>query len=223
MNKLLILVFIVASIHVLPAQEDTAQEDAASMVITSTDTSSMDTTYEETTEKDAVSLLPSHYLVTQRLLWGENGLMRQTGLFPLTASGRELELDIRYRMTQLHQLAGYMALAGMIGSGITGQLIMNGNAGMKDMHEGLTAFTGVTYFSSLGLKLLTPPGMSDRSGGFTRLNIHKAAAVVHVTSMLATYVLAGQLEHNASLRPYHRAAAITAFSSLLVATVVINL
>lgn len=216
MKKLSILILLLAAALKLNAQESTPiGSDSIVPPIVCNDT--------VTTDTAAVALLPNHYLITKRLLWGEKGLIRQAGILPLTAENRELEMTIRYRMNQGHQLAGLVSLAGMIGSGITGQKVYRGDKSLKGAHETFTGLTNVTYFTSLGLELFSPPGMKDRSSGLTSLNVHKALSIVHVTSMLATNILAGMIENRPDLVPYHRAAAITAFSSLLVATVVIKL
>lgn len=169
------------------------------------------------------ALLPSHYLFTQRWLWAENGLMRKKGKYQLTVDGRDHEMEIRAKMNQIHRIAGYVSLAGMIGSGITGQMTYNGNNQAKSAHQIITGVTNLSYFGSLALALFSPPPMSDREAGFTKLNIHRTLAIVHVASMIATNVLSGMLNQNRSLVPYHRAAAITAFSTLFLATVVINI
>ena len=169
------------------------------------------------------ALLPTHYMFTQRLLWGEKGLMRNLDMFALTAANREREIEIRAGMNTAHQIAGYIALAGMIGSGISGQLLYNGNHDAKDAHEACVAITNISYVSSLAIGLFEPPPMRNRTTGFTKLNIHKTLAIVHVASMLATNILSGLMEDNPALVPYHRAAAITAFSSLFLATVVIKI
>jgi len=120
-------------------------------------------------------------------------------------------MEIRTKMNQIHQIAGYVSLAGMIGSGITGQMAYDGNDQAKSAHQIFTGVTNFSYFGSLALSLFSPPPMRDREAGFTKLNIHKTLAVVHVASMLATNILSGMLEDNRSLVPYHRAASITAF------------
>ena len=48
-----------------------------------------------------VKLLPESMIFTQRLLWGEKGLMRTTKLFPLSKESREREIKIRRRMLTL--------------------------------------------------------------------------------------------------------------------------
>lgn len=188
-----------------------------------TDSSAVAGVVSEAPDSSRQALLPSHYLFTQRWLWAENGLMRKKGKYPLTLDGREREMEIRAKMNQIHRIAGYVSLAGMIGSGITGQMTYNGNDQAKGAHEIFTGLTNFSYFGSLALAVFSPPPMRDREAGFTKLNMHKTLAIVHVTSMLATNILSGMLEQNPSLVPYHRAAAITAFSTLFLATVVINL
>lgn len=170
-----------------------------------------------------MSLLPEHYLFTQRWLWGENGKNRKNGKYPLTLEGREHEMDIRANLNKWHRIAGYTALASMIGAGISGQKLADGNEGARTYHNLFTGLTNVSYFGSLGLALFSPPPMRDREGGLTSVNAHRYLAILHVTSMLATDILSGLLPNNPDLIPYHKAAAITAFSSLFVATVVINL
>ena len=149
--------------------------------------------------------------------------MRNFDTFALSLEAREREIEIREKMNQVHRIAGYVSLAGMIGSGITGQMSSKGNEKAKDLHETFTGVTNFTYFGSLAFALFAPPRMKNHASGFTKTNIHRTLSIVHVTSMLATNILSGMLENNSSLVPYHRIAAITAFSSLFVATVVIKL
>ena len=177
----------------------------------------------ERTDTSEQALFPTHYLFTQRWLWGANGLMRNFDTFALSLEAREREIEIREKMNQVHRIAGYVSLAGMIGSGITGQMSSKGNEKAKDLHETFTGVTNFTYFGSLAFALFAPPRMKNHASGFTKTNIHRTLSIVHVTSMLATNILSGMLENNSSLVPYHRIAAITAFSSLFVATVVIKL
>lgn len=170
----------------------------------------------------ADSLLPSRYMLTQRWLWGENGLKRKNGKFPLTLEGREHEMDIRATMNKWHRIAGYTALACMVGSGISGQMLANGNDNARNYHQIFTGVTNISYFGSLALGIFAPPPMRDRDRGFTKVNVHRTLAIVHVASMITTNILAEMLPGNKDLIPYHRAAAITAFSSLFAASIVIN-
>ncbi|MCE5332574.1 MAG: hypothetical protein LLF95_10625 [Bacteroidales bacterium] len=221
-------VFFILFLFVLPLRAQDSlmvQTDSINVSgeISLTDSSTVAGIVSEAPDSGRQILLPSHYLFTQRWLWGENGLMRKNDKFKLTLDAREREMEIRAKMNQIHRIAGYVSLAGMIGSGITGQMTYNGNNQAKSAHQIFTGLTNFSYFGSLALAVFSPPPMRDREAGFTKLNIHKMLAIVHVTSMLATNILSGMLEQNPSLVPYHRAAAITAFSTLFMATVVINL
>jgi len=177
---------------------------------------------DSTQETKPIQLLPEHYLLTQRLLWGEKGLMRNFDAFKLSEGGRDKEMDIRSTMFKFHQYLGYATLASMIGNGIVGQQLYTGKRDTKDLHEGFAAATNILYFSTAALSFFAPPSMKDREGGLTKLKIHKVLAAIHLSSMIATNVLSGMIEHNPSLKPYHRAAAMTAFGSLFLSTVVIK-
>lgn len=173
--------------------------------------------------QDSISLLPEHYMLTQKFLWSEKGLMRNFDSFSLNEENRNREIEIRDMLTTLHQISGGISLLAMVGTGITGQMIYKGNNQVKDLHGALAGVSSVAYFGSLSFKLFSPPGMTDREGGFTKLKIHKILSVVHVTGMISTLVLSDMIEDKPELRPYHKAAAITAFSSLALATFVIKL
>jgi hypothetical protein len=172
---------------------------------------------------DTIKLLPDRYLFTQKLLWGERGLMRNFDMFKLSSTSRDLEMNIRSVMITTHQYLAFASLAGMLGTGIVGQFLYQGNRDIKDLHEGLATFTNVTYFTSLGTILFTPPPMKDRAKGFTKFRIHRTLSMVHLTSMIAVNVLSSLIREYPVLKPYHRAAGIVAFSSLFVATVTIKL
>lgn len=65
--------------------------------------------------------------------------------------------------------------------------------------------------------------MKDRAKGVTRFRIHRTLSIVHVASMITTNILSSLIDDRPELKPYHRAAALCAFGSLLAATVTINL
>lgn len=46
--------------------------------------------------------------------------------------------------------------------------------------------------------------------------------MVHLTGMIATNILTGQLEGNLSLKPYHRSATYTTFASFALSAIVIT-
>ena len=57
--------------------------------------------------KSDESLLPERMIFTQRLLWGESGLFRITGVSTLNIKQREKELKLRRSMLKVHQIIGY--------------------------------------------------------------------------------------------------------------------
>ena len=159
-----------------------------------------------------VKLLPESMIFTQRLLWGEKGLMRKTDLFSLSIESREREMKIRRGMLTAHQLIGYATLLGMIGQGITGVQLYNGNRRVKDLHKSIGAFTTASYFTGAGLSLFAPPPLvSIKSKGLNSIKAHRWLATVHFSSMIATNLLS---ESNKS---YHRAASFTLFGSYALA------
>ncbi len=70
--------------------------------------------------------------------------------------------------------------------------------------------------------LLPPPSSFKRDKKLTSIRLHKWLAVAHLSGMLATNILASQIDKNYALKPYHRAAAYTSFFSLAAAMVVIK-
>jgi hypothetical protein len=173
-------------------------------------------------DKDTMALLPDKILITQRLLWGEKGLMRNFNRFELTPSKRQNELKIRRVMLVAHQAIGFATLGGMIAQGINGSRLYNGNQNARDTHEALAMAVDIGYFATASFSLFAPPKMFDERKGYSSIKLHKLLAIVHFTSMVATNILASQLEDNPGLRPYHRAAAFTAFGSFAASMIVIK-
>lgn len=172
------------------------------------------------TEK--VNLLPDKIIFTQRILWGEKGLMRKFNQFELTPEKRQIELNLRRKMLVSHQILGFATLGGMIAQGIVGAQLYNGKTNLKGAHEALAAGVNIGYFTTAGLALFAPPKMLDERKGYSNIKLHKALAIIHFSSMIATNILASQLEGHPNLRPYHRAAAYTAFGSFAAAMIAIK-
>lgn len=171
---------------------------------------------------EELSLLPRHMMLTQRILWGEKGLMRNFKTFELSEAGRDREMEIRSKMLFAHEYLGYATLAAMAGECVVGIMLYNGK-NVSDLHEGLAGFTNTCYFSTAALALFTPPRMKDRPAGWSSAKLHKTLAVMHFAGMIATNILGGMSEHNHTMAKYHRAAAIATFASYFAATVVIKL
>jgi len=176
----------------------------------------------ELSDNSEVQLLPKKFLFTQKILWGQKGLMRNFKAFELTPENRTKELKIRSYFFKAHQTLGMLTSAGMIAQGIVGWKLYNGNDQLKDLHEGLATGVNVVYFTSASLALFAPPKIIPEHKGYSSIKIHRALAMIHLSSMIATNVLSFYIEDNPNLRPYHRAAAFTAFGSFLAAEIIIK-
>lgn len=188
-----------------------------------TEPSQSDDLLQDITSEDNVQpLLPDHYPFTQRLLWSEKGLMRNFDAFELTPEKRQNELLIRRKMLVAHQVLGFATLGGMVAQGIVGARLYNGHNELLGTHESLAAGVNIGYFTTAALSLFAPPKMLDERKGLSSIKIHKYLAIVHLSSMIATNILAGQVEHNPDIKPYHRAAAYTAFGAYALSMIVIK-
>ncbi len=176
----------------------------------------------ELSDNSEVQLLPKKFLFTQKIFWGQKGLMRNFKAFELTPENRTKELKIRSYFFKAHQTLGMLTSAGMIAQGIVGWKLYNGNNQLKDLHEGLATGVNIAYFTTTSLALFAPPKIVPEHKGYSSIKIHRALAIIHLSSMIATNVLSFYLEDNPNLRPYHRAAAFTAFGSFLAAEIIIK-
>lgn len=178
------------------------------------------------TAPEKTKLLPDKILFTQRIFWGEKGLMRNFSTFELTPEKRQNELKVRRTMLVAHQVMGMLTLGGMVAQGIVGAKLYNASGSnyqsLKDTHEGLAAAVNVGYFSTAALSLFAPPKMLNERKGYSSIKLHRGLAIVHLSAMIATNILAGSLEGNPNLRPYHRAAAYTAFGAFAASMIVIK-
>jgi hypothetical protein len=166
-------------------------------------------------------LLPKKMLFTQRWAWGEHGFLRGSGA--LTPEKRVEDMKIRRKMLVAHQVLGFTTLAGFVAQGIVGAKLYNDySADTKRTHEAIALTVNTTYSLTALMSLFAPPPMVNRDRGFSSIRLHKWLAVVHLTGMIATNILASQVEHHPELKPYHRAAAYTTFASFAAAMIVIK-
>ncbi|NBR73737.1 MAG: hypothetical protein EBT72_05355 [Flavobacteriia bacterium] len=169
------------------------------------------------TTTEAPELLSDQMLITQKLLWGERGLLRVAGIAKLNKDQREWELKLRRKLLVAHQVIGYVTLAGMIAQGIIGSQLYNGNYRLYETHENLGKAVTASYFTGAGLSLFSPPPLINKKvKGWSSMKAHKVLATVHLSAMIATNVLA---EEDKKL---HRAAAYTAFGSYAAAMIVLK-
>jgi hypothetical protein len=218
MSKILMIICAFILISTLSCKIHAQDINDSLATIKTTELQSVDTT---NLIKDE-SLLPDRYLFTQRLLWGEKGLMRNINGFELTAQNREREQNIREIAFKVHRYTGYATLAAMIAQGIVGERLYNGHKDMKDLHETLAGVVNVGYFATATTALFAPPRINSSHSGFSTYKLHKYLAAVHLSSMIATNILSGMVEDNPKLKSLHRATAYTAYASFFVSMVVIQ-
>jgi hypothetical protein len=172
---------------------------------------------------DSQLIAPSKMLFTQQLVWGNNGILKNRyGSTQDLVERRKIDLRIRRKMLQIHQIGGFVTLGGMVAQGIIGSQLYNGSYKLKQTHEALGAAVNLSYGLTAINALFTPPSTFKRDKKITSIRLHKWLAIAHMSGMLATNILASQIENNPSLKPYHRAAAYTSFVSLAAAMVVIK-
>ncbi len=173
-------------------------------------------------DSSQLKLLPNKMIPTQRLLWGPKGFMRGFTRFELTPEKRQNELKLRRTMLGLHQILGFATLGGMVAQGIIGGKLYNGRYDLKDTHEAVGAAVNIGYFTTASLSLFAPPKALDERKGYSSIKLHKWLAVVHMSAMIATNVLAGMTEDHPNLKKYHRAAAYTAFGAFAASMIVLK-
>lgn len=198
-----------SSLFLLVGQVSFAQQDSLLLLL-------------EKEQDTTVSLLPKRMMFTQSLLWGKKGLLRITGLAPLTEKSRTRELKLRRRMLILHQVLGYVTLGGMIGQGIVGSQLYKGNFDMLNAHKVLGTGLTISYFTTASLSLFSPPPMLYRAKERRNtIKWHKRLAFLHMTGMITTLLLADRAS-DSRYKPYHRAAAFTAFGAFAASMIVIT-
>lgn len=171
-------------------------------------------------------LLPDHMLFTQRAVWGKHGLVRLFGGTELTLERREKELRIRRSMLKLHQIMGFVTLAGFVAQGILGSQLYNAQGErytqLRNWHEATATAINITYASTALLSLTAPPPAVGQRRGLSTIKLHKYLAIVHLAGMVATNILADKIKEDYTLKPYHRAAAYTTFGAFATAIIVLK-
>lgn len=164
---------------------------------------------------DTPQLLPERMLITQKLLWGNKGVLRKMGVAPLNMEQRQKELKLRRTMLTTHQVLGYATLAAMIAQGIIGGKLYNGDYELYDLHKDMATVVNVGYFTTAGLSLFAPPPLINKKiKGFSSAKAHKTLATVHLSAMVATNI------YKDKNKKIHKAAAYTAFGSYAMAVLV---
>jgi hypothetical protein len=140
-------------------------------------------------------LLPQNISFMEKGLWGENGILRTTGIAsPLTPKVRESELRLRRAMLTTHQIGGFLTLASMIATVYYGQKsLLDPNSGQRnDPYRSPHRFfetTTIALYSATGLLAILSPPPYIRRDEVSTVTIHKTLAWVHFLGMVVTPIL----------------------------------
>jgi hypothetical protein len=166
-------------------------------------------------DKSELPLLPERMVFTQRFLWGNKGLLRQSKIVPLSRQMREQELKVRRIMLKTHQVIGYTTLLAMIAQGFIGGKLYNGDNSLYDTHKTMGKIVNIGYFSGAGLSLFAPPPLINKKvRGLNSIKAHKILATIHFSAMLSTNYFSDRD------RGAHKASAYTLFGSYTAAVLV---
>jgi hypothetical protein len=138
-------------------------------------------------------LLPKRISFMENALWGENGVLRKTGIVsPLTIEERKYELQIRRTMLTSHQIGGFTTLGLMIAASYFGQKRLDGNRKDGDIHQTLVTATIISYSITGLLAILSPPPLIRRDD-FSTITLHKTLAWIHFAGMIITPILGSMI------------------------------
>ena len=226
---LLCSLFCWLTITLVQAQDTTRVRSATAVSDTLPTNASADDLLGSLTDSlPATPLLPDHILISQRLFWGKKGLLRITNAAPLTVEGRAKELKVRRTMLKLHQIGGFVTLAGFVAQGIIGAKLYSSQGSdyvrLRNLHQDMATAINISYGATALLSLTAPPPAVSGRRGFSTIRLHKYLAVVHLAGMVATNILAHQIRirNDDSLKPYHRAAAYTTFGAFAASIIVLK-
>lgn len=223
---ILLLLFCFGTGSLYAQDSTTVRTDTLRQSAAGADSLTIDLLADLTDQEEAQPLLPHKMLFTQRAFWGPKGLLRVMNLAPLTSEGRIKELKIRRKMLGAHQIGGFITLAGFVAQGILGAKLYNAQGqeyiDTKRWHERSATFINIAYGTTMALSLTTPPPAVGARKGFTTIKLHKYLAIVHLTGIVATNILAGMIDEHYNLKPWHRAAAYTTFGTYAASVVALT-
>jgi hypothetical protein len=123
---------------------------------------------------DSQLIAPTKMLITQKIIWGNNGILKNRyGSTQDLVERRKIDLRIRRKMLQIHQIGGFVTLGGMLAQGIVGSQLYNGSYKLKETHEKLGTAVNLTYGLTAVNALFTPPSTFKRDKKLTSIRLHK--------------------------------------------------
>ena len=172
-----------------------------------------------TDENATPELLPERIIFTQKIFWGENGILRKTGIAPLNLENREKELNLRRSMLKTHQILGYFTLGAMVAQGFIGGELYNATGdrynSLYKTHKNMSKVVNAGYFTGAALSLFSPPPLvNKKTKGFSSIKAHRFLSNIHFSAMVITNMVSD------SNKKAHKAAAYTAFASYATAVIV---
>tara|TARA_Y100001935_G_scaffold247307_1_gene243068 strand:+ start:115 stop:714 length:600 start_codon:yes stop_codon:yes gene_type:complete len=167
------------------------------------------------TDENATSqLLPEKMMITQRIFWGEKGILRKTGLAPLNFSNRQKEMKLRRSILKTQQILEYATFGAMIAQVVVGDKYYSGDDSLYKTHKTINTLVNASYFTGTALSLFSPPPIiSKKTKGFNS-KANKFLSTIHFTAMILTNVV------DSDNKKAHKAAAYTAFSTYAAAEIV---
>ncbi len=204
MYKLIFKIIIVFSL-LIPSENFSQEKELFDLIITD--------------ENATPELLPKKMIFTQKFFWGENGILRKTGIAPLNLENREKELKLRRSMLKTHQILGYITLGAMVAQGFIGGELYNATGdrynSLYKTHKNMSKVVNVGYFTGAALSLFSPPPIvNKKTKGFSSIKAHRFLSNIHFSAMVVTNMVA---DRN---KKAHKAAAYTAFASYATAVIV---
>ncbi len=193
MNRIITLVAVLlATVQFAECQEYISQFDVDLQTHVDLESARIDTLPPTVVRR----LLPENMSFMERGLWGENGILRSTGIAaPLTPQVRKSELQLRRTMLVMHQIGGFLTLGSMIAALYYGQKsLLDPNSGQRrdpyrSKHQ-LWVTTTIVLYSGTGLlAVLSPPPLIRRDNEMSTTTIHKTLAWVHFVGMVVTPIL----------------------------------
>ena len=172
-----------------------------------------------TDENATPDLLPERIIFTQKIFWGENGILRKTGIAPLNLENREKELKLRRSLLKTHQILGYFTLGAMVAQGFIGGELYNATGdrynSLYKTHKNMSKVVNAGYFTGAALSLFSPPLLvNKKTKGFSSIKAHRFLSNIHFSAMVITNMVSD------SNKKSHKAAAYTAFASYATAVIV---
>ena len=180
MYKLIFKIIIVFSL-LIPSENFSQEKELFDLIITD--------------ENATPELLPKKMIFTQKFFWGENGILRKTGIAPLNLENREKELKLRRSMLKTHQILGYITLGAMVAQGFIGGELYNATGdrynSLYKTHKNMSKVVNVGYFTGAALSLFSPPPIvNKKTKGFSSIKAHRFLSNIHFSAMVVTNMVA---------------------------------